>query len=46
MFKRYADLNVLYRIHNRPGVSGRCTTPDTSVGSLYLRERDGRAAFR
>jgi hypothetical protein len=41
MLKRYADLKVFLRIHNRHNFSGRCTTPDTSVGSLSLRERAG-----
>jgi hypothetical protein len=38
--KRYAGLYLL-RIHNRLVFSGRCTTPDTSVSSLSLRERAG-----
>jgi hypothetical protein len=41
MLKRYADLKVFLRIHNRHSLSGRCTTPDTSIGSLSLRERAG-----
>jgi streptogramin lyase len=41
MFEGYADLIELYRIHNRRGISGRCITPDSSVGSLSLRERAG-----
>jgi hypothetical protein len=46
MLKRYAELKVFLRIHNRLGLSGRCTTPDTAVGSLSLRERAGvRVAF-
>jgi hypothetical protein len=46
MLKGYADLIVLYRIHNRLGFSGRCMTPDTSVGPLSLRERAGvRVSF-
>jgi hypothetical protein len=46
MLKRYADLKVFLRIHNRHSLSGRCTTPDTSIGSLSLRERAGvRVAF-
>jgi hypothetical protein len=46
MLKRYADLKVFLRIHNRLGLSGRCTTPDTSVSPLSLRERAGvRVAF-
>jgi hypothetical protein len=46
MLKRYAELKVFLRIHNRLGLSGRCTTPDTSVGSLSLGERAGvRVAF-
>lgn len=32
---------MLYRIHNRLVFSGRCITPDTSVGSLSRRERAG-----
>jgi hypothetical protein len=46
MLKKYADLNVLHRIHNRLVLSGRCITSDTSVSSLSLRERAGvRVAF-
>jgi hypothetical protein len=41
MFEGYADLIEIYRIHNRRGISGRCITPDTSVGSLSLGERAG-----
>ncbi|TMU75638.1 hypothetical protein FGA82_20540 [Pseudomonas fluorescens] len=43
-----ADVIDLYRIHNRLGHSGRCTTPDTSVGplSLWAVRRFGRAGVR
>jgi len=41
MLKKHADLNLLYRFHNRLGRSGRYTTPDPSVGPLYLWERAG-----
>ncbi len=44
--QEYIDLKVFLRIHNRHNLSGRCTTPDTSVDSLSLRERAGvRVAF-
>jgi hypothetical protein len=44
--RRSTDLNAPYKIHNQLGFSGRCTTPDTSVSSLSLRERAGvRVAF-
>jgi hypothetical protein len=46
VFKSYTDLSELQRIHNRHILSGRWITSDTSVGSLSLRERAGRAAFR
>jgi len=36
-----ADLKGLCWIHHRQDFSGRCITPDTSVGSLSLRERAG-----
>ncbi|PYC23284.1 hypothetical protein DMX02_09580 [Pseudomonas jessenii] len=39
IFERYTDLKVMLGIHNRLDHSGRCTTPDTSVGSLSLGER-------
>jgi hypothetical protein len=39
VLKRYTDLKVIGRIHNRLGISGRRMTPDTSVGPLSLRER-------
>ncbi|PYC11262.1 hypothetical protein DMX02_30720 [Pseudomonas jessenii] len=41
MLQKYTDLKLLYRIHNRLDHSGRCRTPDTSVGPLYLWERAG-----
>jgi hypothetical protein len=41
MLERYTDLNLLGRIHNRLGHSGRCIAPDTSVGPLSLGERAG-----
>jgi hypothetical protein len=45
MLKRYADLKVLRRIHNRRELSGRRITQDTSVGPLSLRERAGVRGF-
>ena len=46
--KKYADLKGFLRIHNRRNLSGRCRTPDASVGSLSLRavRRFGRAGVR
>ncbi|OJT51194.1 hypothetical protein EGJ55_05750 [Pseudomonas moraviensis] len=39
--KNSTDVKDFFRIHNRLGRSGRCKTPDTSVGPLYLWERAG-----
>ncbi|ANI54094.1 hypothetical protein PDR5_23640 [Pseudomonas sp. DR 5-09] len=41
MLQIYADLILLYRIHNRLDSSGRCIAQYTSVGSLSLGERAG-----
>jgi hypothetical protein len=41
MVQGYADLILLYRIHNRLVLSGRCQTSDASVGPLSLWERAG-----
>jgi hypothetical protein len=40
MLARYADLNGFCRIHDCHDLSGRCITPDTTVGpSTFGRER-------
>ncbi|VVN61557.1 hypothetical protein PS684_04302 [Pseudomonas fluorescens] len=39
MLLNYTDLMLLYRIHNRLGLSGRCTSKDNAVGPLSQRER-------
>jgi hypothetical protein len=37
--RRYADVMLLFRIHNRLDLSGRCIAKDASVSPLSLGER-------